>query len=45
MRFEQGYHMDQPSEIFVTLGVQNNLIKQVVVGGTATLTGELNMEI
>jgi PhzF family phenazine biosynthesis protein len=37
MRFEQGYSMDQPSEIFVTLKTAGSEIKEVFVGGKAVL--------
>ena len=45
MRFEQGYSMNQPSEIFVTLVVENENVKKVHVGGTAQLSGEVDIEV
>lgn len=45
MRFEQGYSMQQPSEIFVTLKVGGEDIKQVLVGGRAIQIGEKTIEL
>ena len=45
MKFEQGYSMNNPSEIFVTLEINNNEIDRVQVGGRAIVSGERNIEI
>ena len=43
--FEQGYCMDQPSEIFAELGTEGDRIIRVLVGGKALTTGEMHVEI
>jgi len=43
--FEQGYSMNKPSEILAKLRIENNEIKGVQVGGTATITKEINLSI
>jgi PhzF family phenazine biosynthesis protein len=45
MKFEQGYSMNKPSEIFVTLQINNNQIRKVQVGGRAIQFGERKIEI
>lgn len=45
MKFEQGYTMNNPSEIFVTLEIDQNEINRVQVGGKAILFGERNIEV
>lgn len=45
MRFEQGYSMNKPSEIFVGLEVENQQITKVTVGGKAILFDEKEIEI
>ena len=40
MRFEQGYSMQQPSEIFITLVTDGPRIFKILVGGHATFIGE-----
>lgn len=42
MRFEQGYSMNQPSEIFVILNINGNKVDEVWVGGRTVLTGEID---
>lgn len=44
MKFEQGYSMGKPSEIIVSLTVDNGEIKKVRVGGKAILFGEKEIE-
>jgi len=43
--FEQGYSMNMPSEIIVTLSVENNEIHEVRVGGKAFNLTEVEIEI
>lgn len=43
--FEQGYCMNQPSLINVLLGIENNAINRVQVGGKAILFGEKEITI
>ncbi len=45
MKFEQGYSMNKPSEIFVTLHTKGKDIKQVLVEGKAILFGEKEVEV
>jgi PhzF family phenazine biosynthesis protein len=45
MKFEQGYSMNKPSEIFVGLEVDGQQIAKVTVGGRAILFGEKEIEI
>ncbi len=45
MRFEQGYSMGKPSEIFVTLNTEGEHIQQVWVGGKATVIGNKKVEV
>lgn len=45
MKFEQGYSMNKPSEIFVSLDVNKNQILKVRVGGKSVLFGEKEIEI
>lgn len=45
MKFEQGYSMNKPSEIFVSLDVKEDQISKVSVGGRAVLFGEKEIEI
>lgn len=45
MIFEQGYSMKLPSEIFVSLGIVDNEIKKVKVGGKALNLCEVVLEI
>jgi PhzF family phenazine biosynthesis protein len=45
MRFRQGYAMERPSEIFVSLEVSNTEIRRVQVGGTAIVVGEMLVEL
>jgi len=45
MKFEQGFSMKQPSEIFASLEVSGNEIIKVRVGGKAVLFGEREIEI
>lgn len=45
MKFEQGYSMNKPSEIFVGLEVDGQQIIKVTVGGRAILFGEKEIEI
>jgi PhzF family phenazine biosynthesis protein len=45
MKFEQGYSMNKPSEIFVGLEVDGQQITKVTVGGKAILFGEKEIEI
>lgn len=40
MRFEQGYSMENPSNIFVTLKVESQNIQKVFVGGRAVISNE-----
>jgi PhzF family phenazine biosynthesis protein len=43
--FEQGYSMDKPSELYVSLHAENNVITRVQVGGKAVLIGEKEIEV
>jgi len=43
--FEQGYGMGRPSEILVLLDVSDNGITGVHVGGKATVSGEMTIEL
>lgn len=43
--FEQGYSMKKPSEIIVSLGIQDNEIVEVKVGGKALNLSEIEIEI
>lgn len=43
--FEQGYSVNKPSEILAKLKIENNEIKEIQVGGTATITKEMNIAI
>ena len=43
--FEQGYSMKKPSEIVVTLKIQNDQIKEVKVGGVASIIKEKELSI
>lgn len=43
LSFEQGYFMDSPSNIMVSLNVDNNTITCVYVGGNAVITGEIDV--
>ena len=43
--FEQGYSMKKPSEIVVTLKIQNDQIKEVKVGGVALVIKEKELSI
>lgn len=45
MKFEQGYSMNNPSEIFVDLETANNKITKVSIGGKAVLYDEKQIEI
>lgn len=45
MKFEQGYSMHRPSEIFVGLKIDNQRISKVTVGGRAILFGKKEIEI
>jgi PhzF family phenazine biosynthesis protein len=45
MKFEQGYSMNKPSEIFVGLEVDGQQITKVTVGGRAVLFGEKEIKI
>jgi PhzF family phenazine biosynthesis protein len=43
--FEQGYGMGRPSEILVRLDISDNGITGVHVGGKATVSGEMTIEL
>jgi PhzF family phenazine biosynthesis protein len=43
--FEQGYGMGKPSEILVRLDISDNGITGVHVGGKATVSGEMTIEL
>jgi PhzF family phenazine biosynthesis protein len=45
LSFEQGYSMNMPSEIMVSLSVENNEIQEVRVGGKALNLTEIEIEI
>ncbi len=45
LSFEQGYSMNRPSEIMVSLSVENNDIREVRVGGKALNLTEIKIEI
>lgn len=45
MKFEQGYSMGKPSEIFVTLGVNDTRIVMVEVGGKAQFYSKIEIEV
>jgi PhzF family phenazine biosynthesis protein len=45
LSFEQGYSMNMPSEIMVSLSVENNDIREVRVGGKALKLTEIKIEI
>lgn len=44
MKFEQGYSMGKPSEVFVDLSIDNAKIVQVKVGGRAMLYRDVEIE-
>ena len=44
-RFEQGYSLNEPSEIIVKLEVKDDVIEKVIVGGTGYLVTEKNIEV
>ena len=45
LTIEQGYTMDQPSEILVSLNTNNNIINSVFVGGSALNLNEVILQI
>ncbi len=45
LSFEQGYTMDMPSEILVSLNIENNEIGEVNVGGRALNITEVEVEL
>lgn len=44
-KFEQGYSLNNPSEITVNLETENNEIKKVIVGGTGYICDEIDVEV
>lgn len=42
-KFEQGYSLNNPSEITVNLETENNEIKKVIVGGTGYICDEIDV--
>lgn len=45
MRFEQGFSMQQPSEIYASLEISEDKITRVRIGGKAVLFGEREIEV
>lgn len=43
--FEQGYSMNMPSEIFGRLALEHNTITDVIIGGTAIITKEMEISL
>ena len=43
--FEQGYSMNKPSEIFAKLKIDGKEIKEVIVGGSAIIEKEMEIEV
>lgn len=43
--FEQGYSMNKPSEIAASMAIHNNRITRLQVGGSALLSGEVQVQL